>query len=116
MDKLTRKEENRAIAARNAVIERMNPPRAVVPDAPGMDEVKALVDEYNRAEQEQENRLQKLYAFMLNRKGNRFVVIGGDKWTNFPDPKERGDIGMGRYVGPHIQYISEIEPGREKEE
>lgn len=108
------KQELKHIRDKNAYVRMANPPRAVIPDALALDEITALVSDYNQAEAEQEARLKLLFAFMLQRKGNRYVTFGaGDKWTNFPNPAERPDLGMAQYVKPHVQFISEVQPGTE---
>lgn len=117
MDRQLRKEYNRAVAAKNAVIERMNPPKAVVPDAPELEEVLALINEYNDVEMQQRGRLEKIYAFFAALPGSEVEFTGGDKWgiNDFNDART-GQSGMimQRLIGNKVHHISAVKPGRKE--
>jgi len=92
----------------NATVRASNPIPAVIPDAPGMDEIQSVIAAYNQAESQQYERLGAIYMHCVQNKKRAVNFVGGGRWTNFQD-SDRPDIGLDRYVAPFIVYIDSIE-------
>ena len=96
----------------NEQVRRSNKPPAPMPQP--VDDLEALIAEYNQVETQQGERLAQLWATIRERKGStRFVAFSNNKrWTtnDFPNA-ERLDLVMGRALEGFTALITDYDLG-----
>lgn len=79
-----------------------------------MDEIQNLIDEYNAAEDEQQQRLARLFLLIAGRFGYRHVKFGvGHMWSNCweHETQRAQEIALERHVDPLTMKITDVVRG-----